>query len=725
MDELQKTGTDRRSEGSLARSVLTLLALAVAGAGSWEVATRIATEIEARSLTEARAALLAEGQPWARVKTDGLAVELGGVAPDEVARFRALSAVTSRIDDRRITDRMTVERRALLESPDFSLELMRQGPALSLIGLVPERTDREAIAARLSRNGADITDLTSTAAFPPPTDWRPALDFGLRAAETLTQGTISVTPGAVRITANAASAAEKSRLETALKAATPEGVTAAIAISAPLPVIAPYRLRLGREDGIPRLEDCAAETTDARDQILTAAIAAGVPADQAACDLGIGAPPGWNLAVLAGLGAIGTAGGGTLEVGGNTVRVTLPTETTDEDLAALQQRVTAGLPANYTLDLHRAEAAPEDGPPRFTAEIGSAPTATIQGVITDETMRQTVQSLARAQLGPIEGELKLDPAIPEGWPLRVLAGLDAMGAIDRGRLNVTLDRIEVTGVSGDPFATEKAVAALATRLGAGADFSLSITYDRRLDPEIEQPDGTTCVDRLNTVMLESEIGFEPGGARISGDIAPVLEELRPILDDCAIFQIEVAGHTDGQGSAESNMTLSLGRAEAVLAAFAEAGMPVANMVAAGYGETRPIAENDTEEGREANRRIEMTLLSPDPIQSPLPPADAVTGKTPTAEAATEALLAAIDATPLPEPDVPAPPFDTDQLASPPKIEPPAEVQDATPDTPRPPFRPGVEDDTTDGGVTDAGAAIPDDPITSDTTPDDPPPEEAQ
>ena len=85
------------------------------------------------------------------------------MAPDEVARFRALSAVTSLIDDRRIEDRMTVAERALLDPPDFSLELMRQGPTLSLIGLLPERTDREAIANRLTRSGTEITFLPSPA----------------------------------------------------------------------------------------------------------------------------------------------------------------------------------------------------------------------------------------------------------------------------------------------------------------------------------------------------------------------------------------------------------------------------------------------------------------------------------------------------------------------------------------------------------------------------------
>lgn len=687
MDELQKSDTAAASRGRVARTVLTVLALAVAGAGSWEAATRIAREVETRSLSDVRATLAGEGFGWARVTADGLVIRLSGTAPDEVARFRALSAVSALIDDRRIDDRMAVEVRDMLEPPDFSLEMMRQGPTLSMIGLLPERTDRDKMVSRLSRAGTEITDLTGTAAFPPPADWRPALDFGLRAAERLEQGTVSVTPGAVRVTANAVSAAEKTAIEASLKATQPEGVAVTLQISAPLPVIAPYHLRLDHAGGTPRLAVCAAETAESRDRILAAAAQAGVPADASGCDLGIGAPPDWEKAVILAIGAVGQ---GTLDIVDGAVRITLPADTSDEEMALQEEALSAALPASFALSLQRAEAAPQAGPPHFRAETGGAPTATIEGVIPDETMRQTVQSLARAQLGPIEGELKLNPDIPEGWALRVLAGLDAMGAVDRGRLEVTQQSISVSGVSGDPLATEKAVAALATRLGAGADYALSISYDRRLDPEIERPDGTTCVDRLNTVMLESEIGFEPGGARIAGDIDPVLQELGPIMDECADFQIEIAGHTDAQGSDDLNMELSLGRAEAVLNALREAGLPVGNMIAEGYGETRPIAENDTQEGRDANRRIEMTLLSPDPVQMPMAVAPTISGKTPTAEAATEALLAAIDAVPPREPDIPATPLNTDLLASPPKIEPPAVVLDATPDTPRPAFRPGEE-----------------------------------
>ena len=675
------------SQGRVARLVLTLLALAAAGAGSWEAATRIAREIETRSLRDARAALAAEGQGWARAEADGLVIRLGGTAPDEVARFRALGAVGGRIDDRRIEDRMKIAERGMLEPPAFSLELMRQDDAISLIGLVPARTDREALAARLARGGAGITDLTSTAAFPAPAEWRAALDYGLRAAEILDQATISVTPGKVRIAANAGSPEEKQRLEDELADARPDAVEVVTDISAPLPVIAPYHLRLIRGGDSAVLEDCAADSPETRGRIIAAAAELGVTG--AECPLGIGAPQGWGDAAEAAIAALGGFAGGTLDLRDNALRITLPTDTPEDDLTAAGETLAAALPPGFTQDIRRAEAPPDTGPARFTATIRPDAPPRIEGVVPDDTMRMTVQSLARAQLGPVEGELRLDPGLPEGWPLRVMAGLDAMGALDRGDLEVTRQEIGLSGVSGDPFATEKAVLALATRLGAGAEYRLAIVYDSHLDPEIEQPDGTACVDRLNTVMLESRIGFEPGGAGIAGDIGPVLDQMRPIMEDCAAFRIEIAGHTDSRGAADANMRLSLGRARSVLAAMAGAGLPVANMVAEGYGETRPIAENDSAEGREANRRIEMVLISPDPVPAPLPIAPEIAGVTPTAEAAAETLLTAIDDAPVPPTEVPAPVFGTDALAAPPRIEPPAEVHEAMPDTPRPPDRPAA------------------------------------
>ncbi|WBU58285.1 OmpA family protein [Paracoccus sediminicola] len=694
MDEFPKTDMAQRPRHNRAHLVLTLLAFAVAGAASWEAAIRISDEVENRTARQMRAALTRDGHGWVTVATDGLTVRLTGTAPDEVARFRALTAASGLVDDRRIVDGMEVAERDLLEPPDFEMEIMRQGDNMSLIGLVPASTDREEIASRFAARAVEISDLTSTAAFPAPESWNSAVEFAMQAALLIDQGTVSITPEKMVITANAASADDRSRLEAALRDVVPEGMAVEISVSAPLPVIAPYRLRFTSDGDNAALESCAAETEATREVILSAATEAGVT-ETPECPLGIGAPSGWSEAAAESIASVARIGAGTVEMTDNAIQIVLPADIEDDAQEAETARLAASMPADFNLNITRAETSPHDGPPHFLATIGAEGLATIEGGVPDETMRQTVQSLARAQLGPLEGELRLDPSLREGWALRVMAGLDAMGAIDTGQLEVTPDSISLSGISGDTLATERAIAALATRLGAGAEYMISIAYDPRRDPGIVLPDGTDCVDRLNAVMLQSEIGFEPGGARIAGDIGPVIEELRPIMEECADYRLELAGHTDSQGSDTLNMSLSLSRAEAVLGALAEAGLSVEHVVARGYGETRPIAENDTEEGREANRRIELTLISPEPVPAPVDAAPIMTGTTPSAQEAqaTLNLSAPIEITPVvaePSLQLPVSPFGEDALSDPPKLEPPAEVLPATPDTPRPPERPEDE-----------------------------------
>jgi len=80
-----------------------------------------------------------------------------------------------------------------------------------------------------------------------------------------------------------------------------------------------------------------------------------------------------------------------------------------------------------------------------------------------------------------------------------------------------------------------------------------------------------------------------------------------------VLRMEIAGHTDSQGRETMNEALSKSRALAVLNALRDRRVATSSFTAEGYGETKPIASNDTEEGREANRRIEITLVRPEPI----------------------------------------------------------------------------------------------------------------
>jgi len=77
------------------------------------------------------------------------------------------------------------------------------------------------------------------------------------------------------------------------------------------------------------------------------------------------------------------------------------------------------------------------------------------------------------------------------------------------------------------------------------------------------------------------------------------------------MRIELGGHTDDVGAAAANKTLSQNRADAVSTFLIEKGIPEERLTTKGYGTEKPLASNDSEEGRAQNRRTEFTVLSND------------------------------------------------------------------------------------------------------------------
>jgi len=81
------------------------------------------------------------------------------------------------------------------------------------------------------------------------------------------------------------------------------------------------------------------------------------------------------------------------------------------------------------------------------------------------------------------------------------------------------------------------------------------------------------------------------------------------LNENPNVQIEIAGHTDNQGGNEYNSNLSKNRAKAVLEYLTANGINSNRLKSFGYGATKPISSNDSEEGRQNNRRVEVKVLS--------------------------------------------------------------------------------------------------------------------
>jgi OOP family OmpA-OmpF porin len=113
----------------------------------------------------------------------------------------------------------------------------------------------------------------------------------------------------------------------------------------------------------------------------------------------------------------------------------------------------------------------------------------------------------------------------------------------------------------------------------------------------------------NTLVLRMVgLSFPSGKADIDGAHEGLLDKVRQAINIFPNSQVVIEGHTDSYGSDETNLALSRRRAEAVSRYLTERlGVPGFRISAAGYGETRPIASNDTEQGRTRNRRIDIRI----------------------------------------------------------------------------------------------------------------------
>ncbi|MBU3030852.1 OmpA family protein [Paracoccus marinaquae] len=607
-----------QSRSRIPTALAAIIVLAGAGGLSWWAAQSATVFIETRSREDVKLALATAGQDWVQVSADGLQVHLTGTAPSEVERFRALTQAAIAVDSSRIVDDMTVASVEALTPPDFKIELLRDSDGISLIGLVPASTDRTAILRNLKSETAapKITDLLESADYAVPEDWDDAIAFGLQAAQMAARAKISIAPGEVRIAAIADSRAEKGRIETELKRARPEKIDLTTDISAPRPVIAPFTLRFLIDEEGARFDACAADNEDGRARILDAAVRAGA-GGKPGCTLGLGAPTQqWADAVVPAIEAVAGLGLGSVTISDADIALIAPASVEEARFDEVVGQLERALPPVFSLQARRERAEEaEHGPPEFVASLVGDSNLSMRGRIADEQMREAVDSFARSRFLSVQSSLSSDDDVPGGWTVRVIGALEAMDNLASGTAEVSPDLIRLSGVSGDPDAAERTAATLADRLGPGARYDLSIRYDRRLDPALDLPDGEECIRQLNIILSESEIGFEPSKSTIAGDPAPTLERIAGVMTNCTDFRLEAGGHTDAQGSEGFNADLSRARAQALVVAMTEAGIDTVNMTARGYGESQPIAGNDSEEGREENRRIEFRLLSDHPVRS--------------------------------------------------------------------------------------------------------------
>lgn len=596
-----------------------LAAFALAAVTSVVGAYVSADWVETRSAEVVRSELIDAQHDWAEVSTEGLQVILSGTAPDEAKRFSAVTAVGRVVDPDRIIDQLDVAAREAIEPPKFSVEMLRNASGISLIGLVPTVIGVEDLSSSIGglADASEITNLVETADYPVPQGWEEAVDFAVDALSRLPRSKISVAPYAVEITAISDSPQEKRRLEAELARRAPDGVRLALNISAPRPVITPFTLRLTlAEDGTARFDACSAESIASKTRILRAASEVGI-SGKADCAIGLGVPtPRWSEAVETAIGALNELGGGSLTFSDADVTLIALDTASQSKFDRVVGELDADLPEVFSLHAVLPEKVDIDGTeeaqiPEFVATNSPEGIVQLRGRLTNKGVEEIVGSFARAQFGSDNVYLatREDPELPNTWPVRVLAALEALGELDHGSALVQEDFVEIRGTSGSRDASDEVSRILADKLGDSENFDLSIRYDELLDPTLNIPTPEECVARINTILNANKIVFEPSSAEISPAASDTIDLFAEVVDLCDRVQMEIGGHTDSQGRESMNLDLSQSRADSVLAALQARRVLTRNLTAKGYGESQPIADNDTEEGREANRRIEVKLLS--------------------------------------------------------------------------------------------------------------------
>ncbi|NNL17409.1 MAG: OmpA family protein, partial [Boseongicola sp.] len=279
----------------------------------------------------------------------------------------------------------------------------------------------------------------------------------------------------------------------------------------------------------------------------------------------------------------------------------------------------SGLPDVFSLNPIKLEADDQEQSDGTQAEFVAtrSPEGLVQlrGRLGDDLTQIAVRNFAAAHFGSsnVYPATRTDASLPSGWPTRVLTALESLAILNNGAAIVTPDAVEVSGVSGRPDARAEITRILSSKLPDGASFKLDVSYSEALDPLAALPTPEECVEKINDAVAQKKITFAPSSTDIEDDAMTTIDSISELLRDCQTVKIEIGGHTDSQGREVMNQQLSQARADAVLNAIMARRVLTSNLTAKGYGETQPIADNGTESGREANRRIEFRLVLPEAV----------------------------------------------------------------------------------------------------------------
>lgn len=577
--------------------------------------------LESANLTKAAQLLQQGGYEWPLLRADGTMIQIAGRAPNREEKEGALFLLGDEFAPELILDHIAIKT-AATASP--LIRIQKSGNSIVLFGTIVgtktaqrvKNAAEEAFPDLVVTEGVQILEGTEQV------NLLADVVFALQAIAIPEVSLVNIKINSLEVHALTISETAERDLLARLEKIRPSKREINYQLtSPPPPLIEPFRLHLTLQAQEANFTRCHVENASDRDRLIRAASRGNTRQITGNCPNARGAPDSaWVNVIENIIIAVNNSGGGAIIRAENFSITITPIDETS--LNSFQTDGLPDLPNGYTAVVTElGSVSPSDDLEDFTIVIekGAGGYLEFSGTFANDTDKRIALLTSQVALdaNSVQDNTIIDARVsnPASGEQITLASA-ALKLLYKGSAKLRGDLVLISGLS-EEAQIEAQISQLLSKQLAAEDFLLDITVDESLNKPPPPMKPELCLQLLADTQKPDKITFEPSSARIRAEALDIIDQMAEVLQNCQHVSLIIAGHTDSQGREEMNQTLSQLRAMAVLDAITDAGFVAENITIFGFGETQPIADNSTEEGREENRRIEFRLLEaqePEPFQ---------------------------------------------------------------------------------------------------------------
>lgn len=568
--------------------------------------------IETISKNQLKSALEKAEYSWAKIDPDGLQLFIHGNAPTDSERIGAIEVARSIVAPKRLIDNIFVEDRTNTKQKVLNLKILKSMDRVLIIGTFPTEFGpfefEEILKKRLSPSDdydiiADQTELV------PPVNWEAITLYAVSLLDIIKIGKIETDGNQLLFEGIASDNRYKGNLKEYIKSRAPPNLPVEISLHQPRELISPFTFQVEIKNGLLKYSNCVVGDEKSKGQIIKMAKKLDAMALEE-CLVGLGEPsPQWTKALEKAFSISAQLVNAKVIFDNLNVSIILDHSFSKKEYSEIITSISNTFPPEFVLSLVKLSNDDNNNlsSNKVVATLSPEGLVKIVGPVSESFDEALIANFAKARFGSEQASTSLYnvASLPTGWGFRIIAGLEGLHELKNGILEITPNLIEIKGTTQQQFSSAKITKIIGDKIGYNQRLSIEIDYVARPEPVDNSLTARQCVDKINNVLQSRKINFEPSSDRVDLTGQKILDDIAKILFNCSDIILEIGGHTDSQGREQMNLSLSQARANAVLFELQRRRILTKNIVAKGYGETRPIASNVTEQGREQNRRIEF------------------------------------------------------------------------------------------------------------------------